>query len=36
MDREGLLNIIKNAKTKTEILNILGYHNNGNGFKKVI
>jgi len=36
MDREGLLKIIKNATTKTEILNILGYHNNGNGFKKVM
>ena len=36
MDREGLLKIIKNATTKTEILNILGYHKNGNGFKKVM
>src|SRR5947209_2519026 len=36
MNREELLEMVKNAKTKTELLNKLGFVKNGCGTKKLI
>lgn len=36
MDKMDFLNIINNAKTKSSILDALGYHRNGSGLKKLV